>query len=181
MSSAAVAEELLNTVNNPPSPPNLPYSGRLGLVSRTRSRLTGGPVHRRLARAATIIPMVRHYEQLYGKQSDTELLSKANQLRRPCTGRRYLQAVHCRGLRALLGRGLAGARHAGLRRPAGGRYCHVQGSLCELATGEGKTLTATFPVFDPGPGRARSPRRHRQRLPRQARRRADGSGLRSSG
>jgi preprotein translocase subunit SecA len=148
VSSAAVAEELLNTVNNPPSPPNLPYSGRLGLLSRNKVRaMTGGPVHRRLARAATIIPMVRHYEQLYGKLSDTELLSKANQLRgRSRAGDASKQFIaEGFGLCSVAVWRVLGMRAFDVQLAAG--IIMFEGSLCELATGEGKTLTATFPVF----------------------------------
>ena len=59
----------------------------------------------------------------------------------------------------------------------GGMVLH-QGMIAEMKTGEGKTLVATLPVL---PERARGqgrPRRHRQRLPRQPRRRVDGQALR---
>ena len=55
----------------------------------------------------------------------------------------------------------------------GGMVLH-KGRIAEMRTGEGKTLVATLPTL---PERARGqgrPRRHRQRLPRQARRRVDG-------
>jgi preprotein translocase subunit SecA len=55
----------------------------------------------------------------------------------------------------------------------GGMVLH-RGQDRRDATGEGKTLVATLPVYLnalEGQGR---PRRHRQRLPRQARRRVDG-------
>ena len=58
----------------------------------------------------------------------------------------------------------------------GGAALHF-GWVAEMKTGEGKTLVATLPRV---PQRARRPRRaprHRQRLPRQARRRVDGPDL----
>ena len=58
----------------------------------------------------------------------------------------------------------------------GGMVLH-EGRIAEMKTGEGKTLVATLPVYLNALGRPRRPRRHRQRLPRQARRRMDGPNL----
>ena len=55
----------------------------------------------------------------------------------------------------------------------GGMILH-DGRISEMKTGEGKTLVATLPVYLNALVRTRRPRRHRQRLPRQARRRVDG-------
>jgi hypothetical protein len=57
----------------------------------------------------------------------------------------------------------------------GGMVLH-NGKIAEMRTGEGKTLVATLPVYLNALEAGRS-RRHRQRLPRQARRRMDGPGL----
>ena len=59
----------------------------------------------------------------------------------------------------------------------GGIVLH-EGKIAEMATGEGKTLVATLPLYlNALTGQGRPPR-HRERLPRPARQRVDGGGLR---
>ncbi len=58
----------------------------------------------------------------------------------------------------------------------GGMILH-EGKIAEMKTGEGKTLVATLAVYLNALVRARRARGHRQRLPRQARRRMDGADL----
>ena len=58
----------------------------------------------------------------------------------------------------------------------GGMVLH-QGRIAEMKTGEGKTLVATLPVYLNALAGKRRARRHRQRLPRPARRRVDGPHL----
>ena len=58
----------------------------------------------------------------------------------------------------------------------GGIVLH-RGKIAEMKTGEGKTLVATLPVYLNALDRQRRSRRHRQRLPRQTRRRMDGPPL----
>ena len=58
----------------------------------------------------------------------------------------------------------------------GGMVLH-EGAIAEMRTGEGKTLVATLPGLPQRAGRSRRPRRHRQRLSRQPRRRLDGPHL----
>ena len=58
----------------------------------------------------------------------------------------------------------------------GGMILH-EGKIAEMKTGEGKTLVATLAVYLNALAGARRARRHRQRLPRQARRRVDGPDL----
>jgi preprotein translocase subunit SecA len=148
VSDAAVAEQLIESIDRPACPPNLPYSGRLGLPSRNRlvARF-GGPVVRRLARASLHLPRIRHFEQEFGKLPDPELRARANQLR----GRARAGDMSA----AFLAEGF-GLCSVAVWRTLGMRAFDVQlaagatmfeGALCELATGEGKTLTATFPVF----------------------------------
>ena len=55
----------------------------------------------------------------------------------------------------------------------GGMVLH-EGQIAEMRTGEGKTLVATLAGLSQRAGGPRRSRRHRQRLPRQARRRMDG-------
>ena len=55
----------------------------------------------------------------------------------------------------------------------GGMVLH-NGKIAEMKTGEGKTLVATLPVYLNALAAQGRARRHRQRLPRPARRRVDG-------
>ena len=57
----------------------------------------------------------------------------------------------------------------------GGMVLH-QGKIAEMKTGEGKTLVATLPAYLNSLERQRRARRHRQRLPGQARLGMDGAG-----
>jgi preprotein translocase subunit SecA len=148
VSDAAVAEHLLKTVDIDPCPPNLPYSGRLGSMATCAWQARfGGPVTRRLARAATLIPLIRKYEQQYGKLPDAELKVRANQLRGRSRGGDMSRQFIAEGFGLC---SVAVWRNLGMRafdvQLAAG-IVMFEGALCELATGEGKTLTATFPVF----------------------------------
>ncbi len=58
----------------------------------------------------------------------------------------------------------------------GGMVLH-EGNIAEMKTGEGKTLGRHARRLPQRPCRQGRARRHRQRLPRQARRRVDGAGL----
>ncbi len=88
-------------------------------------------------------------------------------------------------LDAMLDEVFAVAREAG-KRTLGMRHFDVQlmggsalheGKVAEMKTGEGKTLVATLPVYANALAGPRRPRRHRQRLPGQARRRVDVAAL----
>jgi preprotein translocase subunit SecA len=148
VSDAAVAERLLETVQDPLCPPNDPYSGRLGSMARNRVvAKVGGPSARRLARAALLVPRIRHYEQLFGKLSPDELKARANQLRGRARAGDMSREFIAEGFglcsvsvwRALQMRAFDVQLAAGV--------VMFEGAVSELATGEGKTLTATFPVF----------------------------------
>jgi preprotein translocase subunit SecA len=148
VSDAAVAERLLENVKDPLCPPNLPYSGRLGTMPRNQVvAQVGLPAQRRLARAALLVPRIRHYEQLFGKLSSDELKARANQ----CRGRARAGDMS----REFIAEGF-GLCSVAVWRALQMRAFDVQlaagvvmfeGALTELATGEGKTLTACFPVF----------------------------------
>ncbi len=129
-------------------PPKILSSGRLGsrYLNQIRS-LVGRPKERRLSRGSLLIPEIRHYEQEFGRLTARELLQKTNQLRglvRSGSKDRSLVA-QAFGLCSV-----AIYRHLGMRafdvQLAAGVVMH-EGALVELATGEGKTLTAAFPVF----------------------------------
>ncbi len=131
-----------------PCPPVRTYSGRLGSMGANELLSRAGlPWQRRLARAALLIPKIRHYEQEFGHLSDQELKQKANYLRG-----RARSGVH---LTTLVPEAFALAaislwRSLGMLpfdvQHAAGVVLH-EGGLVELATGEGKTLTATMPTF----------------------------------
>jgi preprotein translocase subunit SecA len=147
VSDAAVAERLIESVEKP-CPPNLPYSGRLGTTARNQLLAkAGGPAARRLARAALLVPRMRHYEQLFGKLSPEEIKSRANQLRgRSRAGdmsREFIAEGF--GLCSVAVWRMLGMRAFDVQLAAG--MVMFEGALTELATGEGKTLTAAFPVF----------------------------------
>lgn len=148
MSDTAVAEHLLQSVDRPQCPPNIGYSGRLGLMqtNKIKSHL-GKPSVRRLARATVLIPLIREYEQKFGQLSNDELKSEANKLRgRSREGdmsKHFIAAGF--GLCSVACWRELGMRPYDVQLAAG--VVMFQGALCELATGEGKTLTATLPVF----------------------------------
>ena len=100
-----------------------------------------------MARAALLVPRIRHYEQLFGKLSPEEVKSRANQLRgRSRAGdmsREFIAEGF--GLCSVAVWRMLGMRTFDVQLAAG--MVMFEGALTELATGEGKTLTAAFPVF----------------------------------
>ena len=118
------------------------------------------------------------YEPEMEVLSDEEMREEADSLRE--------RARDGASLDDLLPEAFALTREAS-RRAIGQRHYDVQliggmvlhdGAIAEMRTGEGKTLTATLPVFlNTLAGRQR-PRRHRQRLPGPPRRRMDETDLR---
>ena len=148
MSDTAVAEHLLQSVDRPPCPPNTGYSGRLGLMPSNKIKAhLSKPSVRRLARATLLIPLIREHEQKFGQLSDEQLKAEANKLRgRSREGdmsKQFMAAGF--GLCSVACWRVLGMRPYDVQLAAGGVM--FQGALCELATGEGKTLTATLPVF----------------------------------
>ncbi|MEZ6140574.1 MAG: preprotein translocase subunit SecA [Zavarzinella sp.] len=128
-------------------PPVQDYSGRLGPIKYNQliAKLGLG-AQKRLANAATFLPAIRHFEQEFGNLSDQDLISQVNALR----GRARAGDMS----RDFVARGF-GLCSVAVWRVLGYRAYDVQlaagvvmfyGALCELATGEGKTLTASFPV-----------------------------------
>ena len=108
--------------------------------------LFGLPWQRRLARGALQIDHIRHWEAEFTKLSDAELKVKGLQLRGRARGGESLNAL----LPEAFGLVCVTAFRVLQLRPydvqlAGGVVMH-QGALAELATGEGKTLTASLPV-----------------------------------
>ena len=82
VSDAAVAERLIESVAESLPAGRAVLRHRLGPMAKNQMMAQlGGPAVRRLARAALLVPRIRHYEQMFGKLSSEEIKSRANQLR----------------------------------------------------------------------------------------------------
>lgn len=109
--------------------------------------LMGGPVQRRIAKWSSLLPLISSFEPQLIHLSDDELRKRSLSLRfRAKSGER---------LDALLPEAFALVREAG-RRTLNMRHFDVQmiggtalfhGCIAEMQTGEGKTLTATLPMY----------------------------------
>lgn len=116
-------------------------------VSARAISLFGDPVRRRLAQWRMMLPEVNRFEDELNKLDDRELRKRSLALRyRAKSGER---------LDRLVQEAFALVREAG-RRTLGMRHFDVQilgglslfnGSIAEMETGEGKTLTATLPLY----------------------------------
>ena len=109
-------------------------------------RLFGTPSQRRLARGALQIPAIRHWEQEFGRLSDADILKTGQHLRGRARGGESLDQL----LPEVFGLACVASMRTVRLRPydvqlAAGVILHY-GALGELATGEGKTLVATFPT-----------------------------------
>jgi len=109
--------------------------------------LFGTPSQRRLARAALQIDRVRDWEKQFDRLSDAEARETGLRLRGRARGGESLDRL----LPEAFGLVCVAATRLLKMRPfdvqlAGGFVMH-QGALAELATGEGKTLTACLPTF----------------------------------
>jgi preprotein translocase subunit SecA len=141
------------TVPEPQSaaePASFPQSvpGRLGSrLSNALLAAVGLPWQRRLARAALKVPRIRYWERQLDKLSDAELRTTGLRLRGRGRGGETLDQLlpEAFGLVCVASKRLLRMRPFDVQL-AGGVVMH-QGGLAELATGEGKTLTAGLPVF----------------------------------
>lgn len=120
---------------------------RLG--SRWRNRvlsLVGLPWQRRLARAALQLEPIRHWEERYSRLTDEETRKIALQLRGRARGGESLDRLlpEVFGLVCVVSTRTLKMRPFDVQLVAG--VVLHQGGLAELATGEGKTLTASLPV-----------------------------------
>src|SRR5689334_18422555 len=109
--------------------------------------LLGPPSKRRLARAALLIDRIRYWEKEYDRLSDAETREAGLRLRGRARGGESLDKL----LPEAFGLVCVAAYRLLKMRPfdvqlAGGIVIH-HGALAELATGEGKTLTACLPTF----------------------------------
>jgi preprotein translocase subunit SecA len=134
--------------------PSHPELSRLNATNRLGRRwqmqlraLFGTPSQRRLAQAALQIDQVRYWEAELSKLNDAELHTRGLQLRGRARGGESLDKLLPEAFAAVC---VASTRVTKLRpfdvQIAGGGVLH-HGGLAELATGEGKTLVATMPVF----------------------------------
>jgi preprotein translocase subunit SecA len=128
--------------------PVVPDSGRLGnaLGNLVRSYLDR-PWNRRLARAAKYVPAIRYFEQEYGRLDEAQLRTESNKLRGLARSGDTSSNLLTRAFAicsVAVWRQL-GFRPFDVQLAAGAVMYH--GAIVELATGEGKTLTASFPVF----------------------------------
>jgi preprotein translocase subunit SecA len=121
---------------------------RLGSLAQNQLLATlGMPWQRRLAQAALMIPKVRVWEDQFAKLSADELKSRSKQLRGRARGGVKLDELMPEAFALAC---VASHRTIGLRpfdvQIAAGAALHA-GCICELATGEGKTLTAMMPAY----------------------------------
>jgi preprotein translocase subunit SecA len=109
--------------------------------------LFGTPFQRRLARGALQVDQVRYWEAEYSKLSDAEIRQRGLRLRGRARGGESLDHLLPEAFGLVC---VASTRTTRLRpfdvQIAGGFIIH-RGALAELATGEGKTLTACMPAF----------------------------------
>jgi len=105
------------------------------------------PWKRRLAKAALLIPRIRHYEKLYLTMSEEDIRKTSLRLRGRARGGEKLDklvpeafGLACSAIRRVLGFQPFDVQLAA------GVVMHL-GGLVELATGEGKTLCAVAPTF----------------------------------
>lgn len=122
--------------------------GRLGPLWANHMRaLLGTPAQRRLARGALRIDQIRHWERESSQLTDVEMKQRGQQLRGRARGGESLDDL----LPEAFGLVCIAAQRTLHLRPfdvqlAGGVVMH-EGALAELATGEGKTLTAALPAY----------------------------------
>ena len=146
MATADLAEPTPRTEPAHPAIANVP--GRLGsdLYNRVSS-VAGSPWYRPIARAAVIIPKIRYYEKLYSKLADEDLRKTSLKLRGRARGGEKLDKMipEAFGLVCAAIRRLKGFQVFDVQLAAG--VVMHYGGLVELATGEGKTLSACAPAF----------------------------------
>jgi preprotein translocase subunit SecA len=122
--------------------------GRLGTppVNLVRSTVDV-PWKRRLAKAALLVPAVRHYEKQFATLSDEQMLATSMELRGKARGKYNLDKLlpQAFGLCSVAIQRVLNIRPFDVQLAAG-CVMHV-GGLVELATGEGKTVSAAAPAY----------------------------------
>lgn len=123
-------------------------AGRLGAwPSNIVVAQAGLPWQSRLSKAALLIPRIRHWENQYLKLNDAELLEVSHRLRGKARGKFSLEKLlpEAFGLCSVAIQRTLNIRPFDVQLAAGA-VMHF-GGLVELATGEGKTVTASCPTF----------------------------------
>ncbi len=121
---------------------------RLGLsIVHQLQQFFGTKAKRRFSKAALQIAHIRHWEDSFKDLSEADIKSTSMKLRGRARGGESLDKL----LPEAFGLACVAARRAVNMRPydvqlAGGMIMHY-GALAELATGEGKTLTASLPTY----------------------------------
>jgi preprotein translocase subunit SecA len=129
------------------TPPPLPRR-RLGPAWLNAAKaLSPLPWQHRLARAALMVPRIRHWEKQFEKLGDADMKALGQRLRGRVRGGESLSRV----LPEAFGLVCVAIRRTLALNPfdvqlAGGVALHQQ-AIAELATGEGKTLVAIFPTY----------------------------------
>jgi preprotein translocase subunit SecA len=122
--------------------------GRLGSrLSNLVFSALGLPWHRRLARAALLVPRIRKWEKKAEAYTEEEMRLAGLQLRGRARGGEPLDDLlpEAFGLASAASMRWLGMRPHDVQLAAGVVMHH--GALAELATGEGKTLCASLPTF----------------------------------
>ena len=116
-------------------------------LMRRVNTLVGGPVRRRLAQWASLVPRVAALEEGLTAQSDYDLKKTSLSLRYRARSGEPLDRllVEAFALVREAGRRRVGMRHYDVQL-LGGMAIHAN-SIVEMQTGEGKTLTATLPLY----------------------------------
>jgi len=145
--SSPIVEPPAERVEHPHRPiQNMP--GRLGVAPVNRVvAVSGLPWKRRLARAALLVPRVRYWEERFLAFNDADLLVKSHELRGKARGKTSLDKLlpEAFGLVSVAIQRVLNIRPFDVQLGAGA-VMHA-GGLVELATGEGKTVTACGPAF----------------------------------
>ncbi|QDU19659.1 preprotein translocase subunit SecA [Urbifossiella limnaea] len=122
--------------------------GRLGTVPVNRVMSAAGmPWQRRLSRAALMVPAIRHWERVHLKLNDDDLKGVSMALRGKARGKVSLDKLlpEAFGLCSVAIQRVLNIRPFDVQLAAG-VVMHF-GGLVELATGEGKTVSASSPAF----------------------------------
>lgn len=147
MSTAAIAEARPHATD-PAKPKIANVPGRLGtpLINRIKA-VAGLPWQRRLSKAALYIPQIRHWESQFLTLNDEDLRKQSMRLRGRARGGANLDKLipESFGLSSVAIRRIHGYQPFDVQLAAG-IVMHF-GGLVELATGEGKTLSAVGPAF----------------------------------
>ncbi len=145
MTTAAIAEPKSHL---PAAPKIANVPGRLGSPMEIRTQaVVGLPWKRRLAKAALLIPRIRHWESEFLSLNDEDMRKTSLQLRGRARGGVNLDTLipEAFGLCCAAIRRIHGYQPFDVQLAAG--IIMHYGGLVELATGEGKTLCAVSPTY----------------------------------